>query len=134
MLKNQRGGAAVEFAIVLPLLALILFGTIDFALLFYDKQILTNASREVARSRIVKIDPDNLIDYEKIAVEYCKNLINLGNTAKNALDPSKIEIDDSVADYISVSISYDYEHFFTSFLGIESTTITGKTIMRQETF
>ncbi|MCK5219206.1 pilus assembly protein, partial [bacterium] len=49
MLKNQRGAAAVEFAIVLPLLALILFGTIDFALLFYNKQVLTNASREGAR-------------------------------------------------------------------------------------
>jgi len=50
---NQRGAALVEFALVLPLLLLLLFGIIEFSLLMYNKQIMTNASREGARYGIV---------------------------------------------------------------------------------
>jgi len=34
-IKNQKGGAIVEFAIVLPLLVLIIGGVIELGLLFY---------------------------------------------------------------------------------------------------
>ncbi len=51
--KEERGAAVVEFAVVVPLLLLILFGIIEFSILFYDKAIITNASREAAREWIV---------------------------------------------------------------------------------
>jgi len=51
--KVQRGAAVVEFAIVLPLLLLVLFGIIEFGFIMYDKHIITNASREGARYGIV---------------------------------------------------------------------------------
>ena len=43
----------VEFAIVLPLLLILIFGIIEFGVMFYDKAIITNASREAARVGIV---------------------------------------------------------------------------------
>lgn len=46
---KQRGAQAVEFALVLPFLALILFAVLDFGILVYNKAIITNASREGAR-------------------------------------------------------------------------------------
>ena len=49
-IKCQRGAAAVEFAIVLPLLLMFIFGIIEFGILFYDKAVITNASREGARA------------------------------------------------------------------------------------
>lgn len=52
-LTGDRGASAVEFALILPLLLLILFGIIEFSILFYDKAMLTNASREGARLGIV---------------------------------------------------------------------------------
>ena len=52
-IKDQKGAAVVEFAIVLPLLLVILFGIIEFGLLMYNKHIITNASREGARYGIV---------------------------------------------------------------------------------
>ena len=50
-LKRVQGGAEiVEFAVILPLLLLVMFGVIEFGLVFYDKALITNASREAARS------------------------------------------------------------------------------------
>ncbi|CCK80434.1 TadE/TadG family type IV pilus assembly protein [Desulfobacula toluolica] len=139
MLKNQRGGAAVEFAIVLPLLALILFGTIDFALLFYNKQVLTNASREGARAAIIANNWDskdsngfptgNATEPVNIIKFYCLNhLVNLGgdNNLKN--DPTIVD----AGNFIIATVTYDYDHLFSSIIGISKTTLTGKTVMRQE--
>ena len=50
VIKCQRGASAVEFAIVLPLLLLFVFGIIEFGLLLYNKAVITNASREGARA------------------------------------------------------------------------------------
>jgi hypothetical protein len=50
---SQSGASAIEFALVLPLLLLFLFGIIEFGALFFDKAMITNASREGARAGIV---------------------------------------------------------------------------------
>lgn len=49
---RERGAAAVEFAIVLPLLLVLLFGIVEFSLLLYDMAMITNASREGARGGV----------------------------------------------------------------------------------
>ena len=51
--RNTKGASAVEFAILLPLLVALIFGIIEFGLLMYNKQVITNASREGARAGIV---------------------------------------------------------------------------------
>lgn len=50
---SSRGQALVEFAFVLPIFLLLLFGTIDFGRYVYYVQILNNAAREGARYAIV---------------------------------------------------------------------------------
>lgn len=52
-MNDQKGAAIVEFAVVLPLLLVLLFGIIEFGLIMYNKHIITNASREGARYGIV---------------------------------------------------------------------------------
>jgi Flp pilus assembly protein TadG len=47
--RGQEGSAAVEFAIVLPILILLLAGFFDFGWLFYWQHTVTNASRAGAR-------------------------------------------------------------------------------------
>jgi len=47
--KAERGAAAVEFALLLPLLMTILLGTIDWGYYFFVQQVVTNAAREGAR-------------------------------------------------------------------------------------
>jgi Flp pilus assembly protein TadG len=42
---NQDGVAAVEFAIILPFLVILIFGMIEFSLVLFNKAMITNASR-----------------------------------------------------------------------------------------
>lgn len=52
--ENRRGVAVVEFAVVAPLLFMLVFGIIEFGRLFMVQQILTNASREGARRAVLE--------------------------------------------------------------------------------
>jgi len=47
--KKQNGLSIVEFAIILPLFLLLVFGIIEFGVMMFDKTMLTNASRNAAR-------------------------------------------------------------------------------------
>jgi len=48
-LRSEGGAIAVEFALLLPVFLLLVFGILDFGHAWYMKQIVTNASREGAR-------------------------------------------------------------------------------------
>jgi Flp pilus assembly protein TadG len=47
--KGERGAALVEFALVLPVLLVILLGILDFGLYYYNDLQLTHAARDAAR-------------------------------------------------------------------------------------
>lgn len=51
--REDDGASAVEFALVLPVFLLILFGTIQFGYLFVVNNAMTNAAREGARALAV---------------------------------------------------------------------------------
>ena len=51
--SDQRGAAAVELALVLPVLVLILFGIIEFGRGYNEKISITHAAREGARALAV---------------------------------------------------------------------------------
>ena len=54
--QDQDGAAAVEFALLLPLLVVLLFGFIQFGTAFNTKIQATNAAREGARMAVVGIN------------------------------------------------------------------------------
>jgi Flp pilus assembly protein TadG len=53
LVREQRGQTMVEFAIVLPILCLLLFGAIQFGILFNNYVTLTDAVRAGARKAAV---------------------------------------------------------------------------------
>ncbi len=124
---NQKGAAAVEFAIVLPLLLLLLFGIIEFSLLLYNKAMLTNASREGARLGVVYAIGKGLdgsfgtaddtthstkAEIEQTVIAYAKNhLITFGS---DILDTSDIILTaatstGSAGDILTVTVNYKYD-------------------------
>jgi Flp pilus assembly protein TadG len=49
MFHSDEGSAVVEFAIVLPILLLVVFGVINFGVLLYNQSVITNSAREGSR-------------------------------------------------------------------------------------
>ena len=63
---SQSGASAIEFALLLPVLLLFLFGIIEVSILFYNKAMITNASREGARvpvETVQEFEPDVVIEW-----------------------------------------------------------------------
>ncbi len=68
----RKGVAAIEFALVLPVLLVLVFGIIEFGLLMYNQQVITNASREGARAGIVQQQTRvTLAQIQSVVNTYC---------------------------------------------------------------
>lgn len=64
---RSRGAAALEFALVLPILLMLVFGTIDFGYMINRTTVLNNAAREGAREAIFNPDATAIEDRVKVA-------------------------------------------------------------------
>lgn len=51
--RSERGAELIEFAIVAPLLILLMAGIFDFGMMFRTYEIVTNAAREGARVAVL---------------------------------------------------------------------------------
>jgi Flp pilus assembly protein TadG len=105
-LKTQSGQSAVEFALVLPLLLILLLGILEFGLVLYDKAVITNAAREGARAGVVAMNPrPTLGDAEQVARDYCQAyLVTFGpNNLQVYATPTA-----AGAAALQVTVKYDY--------------------------
>lgn len=51
--RSERGAELIEFALVLPILLMVVLGVVDFGLLFQRMEVVTNAAREGARIAVL---------------------------------------------------------------------------------
>ena len=65
IIKNEKGASAVEFAIILPILIMLVFGIFEFAIAFNNYITITHAAREGARRAAVDLFNPDLKDYIK---------------------------------------------------------------------
>ena len=54
---SDRGAAAVEFALVVPVLFMLIFGIVDYGRFFFDSISLRQGAREGARQAVVQLYP-----------------------------------------------------------------------------
>jgi Flp pilus assembly protein TadG len=130
---NERGATAVEFAILLPVLLLILFGIIEFGMIMYGREIVTNAAREGARAGIVQGPPKRTEgEITAIANTY------LSTTGVNPADVSFTVTGEGLANpnTLTVNAAYTYRFlipYIPTVVGIPNPlTITTQTVMRHE--
>lgn len=133
--KSQRGASMVEFALVLPLLILLVFGIIEFGLALYDKAVLTNASREGARKGIVAQVPRvQNTEIKTVVKNYCQNyLITFGtDTIKDsniAISPDEPRNVPFGTD-LTVTVYYSYDFLVLKIFG--PINFTAVTLMKME--
>lgn len=108
---NQRGIAALELTILLPLLLILIFGIIEFSIILYDKQMITNASREAARAGIVYNDPADIpaTAMQGIVNYYCLNrLISLKDGVTPPVMDEPVYEDLASGRVLRVTVRYRY--------------------------
>ncbi len=87
----QRGASMVEFALILPLLILLVFGIIEFSRAYDAKVTLTHAAREGVRVLAITKDPVAAIDATiNAAPALDPNLLSVSTTACNPGDPTSV--------------------------------------------
>lgn len=64
-IKNEKGQAMVEFALVLPILLLLLCGICEFGSIFSNQILANNACREAVRYAAVHYKDDGLTEIEE---------------------------------------------------------------------
>ena len=143
---SEKGAAAVEFALVLPLLLVILFGIIEFSILMYDKQMITNASREGARQGIVFRSDGTTGDYDPLSDGEITNVVNnylQNNLISFAADSSTVTVNPGTrASGQLLTVNVDYRYSFLALPGLQTLITPGSptwsidlratTVMRME--
>lgn len=132
---NEKGSSAVEFAIVMPLLLVLVFGIIEFSLALYDKAVITNASREGARAGIVfKDTPVTDDEIAAIVTNYCQNKLVTFGVDKN-ITSTVTRAGYNPGDDLTVNVTYRYEYLvLPGFIATltDGITMAATTVMRME--
>ena len=127
--SNRRGAALVEFAIVSPLLFLLVFGMIEYGRMIMVQQIITNASREGARLGV--LDGSTTSGVQTSVTDYLTGA---------SVDGATVTVDPSPPDSagfgepvtVTVSIPFNQVSWLPTPLFIGGKTLSASTIMRRE--
>lgn len=139
-LSSDRGVAALEAALILPIILAISFGLVEFGLLMYNKQVITNAAREGARRGIVQAVPripysngtDGIAD---TVHAYADGHLVTFDPAKPVPSVSVPAICSDFGDDLNVTVSYPYQFLVVpNFIpGLAKTmTLTSASVMKCE--
>ena len=144
-IKNQYGSSLVEFLIVFPALILVVFGVIEFSVLFYDYAIIYNASRNGARYGVVVrsspsssssssyATPAEVINYTQT---YCTGkLLTFSTTAVSAtITATQSANPPTRGSLLTVTVSYPYSYLLVhKLVGFnQQNTLTTTTVMTYE--
>ena len=123
MRKNERGAAAVEFALVLPLLVVLAFGIAEFGRAYYLQTTLSGAAREGVRVMAIRNDPAAA----RSAVVNAASALGV-TESQVAVSPSSCPPSSATDTVATVTISYPMT-YMTGFFGT-AVTLTGKGVMR----
>jgi Flp pilus assembly protein TadG len=134
-LRLQTGANLVEFALVTPLLLILVFGIADMSLALFDKAVITNASREGARNGMVFKVP-RLTDTEirTIVNSYCSTYLVTFGTSTPTTSISRTGTGQDSGDTLTVTVRFTYSYAVLSRLipGLGAMNLVATTVMRME--
>jgi Flp pilus assembly protein TadG len=119
--RGERGAAAVEFALILPILILLVLGLIEFSRVYNIQISLSNAAREGARTMAVE---NSLPIARSAAIAAAPSISPAVSDAQIAISPTTC----TAGATVDVTISYNVS-LMTGFFGA-TLPLTGKGVMR----
>lgn len=124
-MKSEKGQSLVEFALVIPVLILILLAIVDFGRVYHVYLTIDHAGREAARAASIGKDDGTV---QSVAVNYSES-INL-TTGQVAISPSGTR---SSGTEVKITITHPIT-FLTPVIGeiVGPLTLTDTTTMRVE--
>jgi Flp pilus assembly protein TadG len=134
---DERGVALVEFALVAPLLFVILFGMLDFGRAFNYWIDSTHLANEGARWAVVNKNPGSGTLQQYIQQQADTGELKSGGSAALP-DPLRVCIDfpsgGTVGQpvVVTASVTYHWLPFLSDHIGTLATTVTGSSTMRLE--
>jgi Flp pilus assembly protein TadG len=123
MRRDERGAAAVEFAMVVPLLVLLVAGIANFGRIYYVQTTISAAAREGVRSMAIKNDQGTA----RTAARTAANTVTVTD-AQIAVSPATGSCLAGSGTNATVTITYPVASL--SKLFGTSVTLTGKGVMR----
>jgi Flp pilus assembly protein TadG len=134
--KREAGTALIEFAIVLPVLVILVIGIAELGLFIYDKQIITNASREGARFGIVYSVPRKTVAaIQTVITTYASSyMVTFGAANTPRLNPAPTPCVNS-GDNLTVRVTYTYAPLIAPnsiMTWVLPTTLSATTVMKCE--
>jgi Flp pilus assembly pilin Flp len=126
IIRDERGQTMVEFALVVPILCVVLFGILQFGAIYNDYVTLTDATRVGARKAATSRHEENPEAVAEAAAE--KSAIGL--------DADKVDFNVSATDWehgedVTVEGVYPYKINLLGFV-VASGNLTSKTTERVE--
>ena len=140
--RDRHGVAAVEFAIVLPLIVLILLGAIDVGQSIYVAQVVNEASREGAR-QAARFDTTSESTVRNTVISFIQNSfpsvgggdvsVDFTNSAGDAVESGNLtNVASGSPVTVQVALQYDSVRWIPGFIGLGGRTIATTTVMRRE--
>ena len=124
--ENEKGQSLVEFALVVPLLLLLVIGIAEFGRAWMAKNILTGAAREAVRVLAVPDPPGGV----SAATTRANQILTSAGITTAALS-----IDDATAPFgdVTVTVRYNFPVVIAGFIpGFDTILLTSTTTMRRE--
>jgi len=124
-IKNNRGQALVEFALILPVLMLLVVGMMEFSLVINQYMIVAEAAREGARSAAVGASDATVTSVVKVAasqIDTGQLVVTVSPPTRNRGNPVTVTVTNPVQ-----AVTLLMRPFFPA-----GFTVQGVTTMRME--
>jgi Flp pilus assembly protein TadG len=125
--SSEDGQTAVEFALVLPILAVLLFAIVEFGVVFHDYVTVTDASRVAARKAAVS----------RHVGDFGASAEAAGATAAESLNGEGLNVDCTASNWatpgsdVSCTVTYPYSIDVLGWV-VANGTLTSETTERLE--
>ncbi len=126
----RRGAAVVEFAIVAPVLLLLVFGMIEYGRLVMVQQVLTNATREGARRAV--LDGATTSQVTSVVTDYLStSRISGAVITVTPSPPSNAAFGAPIT--VSAQVPFGQVSWLPTPMFLSGKTMSATTVMRRET-